>query len=303
MAKQHNRSDLLHIAILTSLMAFTANIACNAHGNRHESKRRFFATENAGAAAHRKAFAAATLEENSGTPLPLIRITPDGALFLHQPMKVIIARAYLPAVYQFSDMIEGGPDWLKSTPYDFKAVVKQDDFARWQEERLDQGSLDSGKLLQQMLAELLGRCCRLRVHTVQSTVPGYEITQTAGESCSTFKSSYRTSSSNTRSSAVPIADGGSMSVGDDQEGNVVKEYRNTSMNAFASDLTLSLQVPVRNETNRSGHYDFSIAVPPQRRPFTYFSPEMKRSLASLCLELKSQSIPVNKVVIDSISEP
>jgi uncharacterized protein (TIGR03435 family) len=173
-------------------------------------------------------------------------------------------------------------------------------------ERLSLGSLSTGTMLQVMLQSALADRCKLVVHRTHAQTSGYSLvlTKNASRRANLKETDPKT---NPPISSRQISDGGAVlypSAGNTQQ----RTYFGTSMKSLAASLTLTLMIPVVDDTGLQGKYDFSLRMNDSTSlndPSTQGAPDPASTwdLSQIGLTLRPTKIPVDAIVIDHIEKP
>jgi uncharacterized protein (TIGR03435 family) len=181
---------------------------------------------------------------------------------------------------QKSQMV-GGPDWMRTDHFDVDGVPNVE------------GQPDL-KQLQSMLSKLLTERFGLVAHIEQRELPVYAMTAGKGEP-------------KMAKSADPT---GLSSESDNKAhwgGEMVFEFKNTSMNELALDLVFLADRPVVDQTGLSGRYDFKLqwTFDENRAPTDGSAPPSLFTAIQEQLGLKLEAVkaPTDVVVIDKVERP
>jgi len=229
-----------------------------------------------------------------------LTILPDGYEAIGMPLQNTIVLAYASAPYfKHFDDVKGAPSWVSSDRYDFRAKLASNDIAQWK--KLNLGIMVTSPLLQDMLREVLIDRCKLRVHSSDTTVPGYALR--VG----------RKSSALQESSQMPVGDqgiqlaDGARAVMSMQNGERSYTFYNTSMSSLVHFLTVSSKLPLEDGTGLRSHYKFVL------RPITYSSTETSTEpqvdapvpwdLRAIGMKIESIKLKTAVWFVDSITKP
>ena len=216
-----------------------------------------------------------------------IRSTAGGKRYVGSSMPL---RNYLEGAYQLKpDQITGGPGWVYTEPYDMNAEAEKP------------SSFDE---LHIMLQNLLTEQFKLRFHFETKEMPAYALTIGKG------------GPKNLKDH--PGANGGDFVLGQATEGLVHDKWSAhcASMNFLSFRMSLILDLPVVNQTNLDGCYDFQLTFTRELprgvkegqlfngTPIDASGPTVFQALQSqLGLKLEEKKAPAETLVIEHAERP
>jgi uncharacterized protein (TIGR03435 family) len=185
---------------------------------------------------------------------------------------------FIQYAYQLTQTdVVGGPEWVRSDGYEILAKA--------------QGP-QSPEEIRLMLQSLLAERFQLRLHMEQRTVRGYALTRDGK-----LRLSHPSESLPAQASRIRVAVG---RIG-------LIRGRDASMQDLARALTSEVKIPVQDDSNLTGTFDFDI---PFARPDSTSQatekedyPELFTALHQVGLKLVSRSLDRRVAVIDAVSRP
>jgi len=192
--------------------------------------------------------------------------------------------------------LSGGPEWVRTAPYDIYAKVAPEDLPAWQNQGPDQ------KLLQAMLQAMLRDRCKLIMRKITNPREVYAL--------EIAKSGAKLKPAKVDEPLPPKIvnrPGGAMMIGlhgRTGENQKVTFYK-TSMESFAADLSGLVHDIVIDKTGLQGIYDFDLAKRNEAHEPDDLTPSVQPiwDLDALGLKLVHTTVPVDSWVIDHIERP
>jgi uncharacterized protein (TIGR03435 family) len=225
-----------------------------------------------------------------------IGMSPNGDEFhvLGFPLGNTILFAYFPIALQRRERLSGAPDWIWKDGFDFVAKIAPENIAAWHQS-LRSGFGEPNPMLESMLQAALADRCKLLVHRIPTTVPGYALV-IASRGPYPKRFSPAKSDEIIPDTAIKIAEDGRMVPILSPDDPVLHFYA-TSTTSLAAFLSRS-GAPVKDRTGLSGKYDFALT-----RLSDVSDPSVDLDVTALGLKLKPIRIPADDIVIDHIEYP
>jgi uncharacterized protein (TIGR03435 family) len=221
-------------------------------------------------------------------------ITQDEYRAVGWPLWYTIGMAYFPRVFVHRNRFVGLPDWAWNDKYDFVAKVSPNDVQEWQKLGDNIAYKVRNHMLEAMLQAAFAERCKLVVHHVKTTVPGFALVlDKHGPNWKTLK--VTNPDAEIPSIAQKLAYGG-LIVPILPGAEPVVTYYKTSMASLADDL--SGMTLVEDRTGLTGQYDFKLT-----RWDTDLDPPRIWDLGALGLKLEPIQVPAESLVIDHIERP
>lgn len=288
-------ADCSRVLFLVSIcLGFTAS-PIFAQGSPHESQARSVAKSSEPARTY--AFEVVSIRpSNPHVRRREISVPPNGDEFrvLGFPLGNTILFAYFPIALQRRERLPGAPDWIWGDGFDFVARVAPEDIEAWHQ-ALRSGFGEPNPMLETMLQAALADRCKLIVHRIPATVPGYALVVVSrGPNPKRF--SPAKPDEIIPDNAIKIAEDGRMIPIPSQDDPVLHFYA-TSTTSLAAYLSRS-GAPVEDRTGLSGKYDFALT-----RLSDVSDPSVDLDVDALGLRLKPTRIPADDIVIDHIEYP
>lgn len=236
--------------------------------------------------------------DKSGTPVIMLRFTPDGFNATNSPLKLLIQQAYKVEENQ----IIGAPSWVNSERYDLEAKVESSDVDKLK-------GLDPEQRMR-MLQPVLADRFQLKVHRETRQLPVYELVLAKAGS-----KLHEAKPGDTYPNGIKGPDGHSGA------GLVWFESDQLTCQAVGIDqltrlLAQRLGHNVLDKTGLTGKYDFKMQWPPEEGPGAMFDEGEGRNASEssgpsiftliqeqLGLKLESHKAPVEVLVIDHVEAP
>jgi uncharacterized protein (TIGR03435 family) len=210
------------------------------------------------------------------------------------PLGVAIEFAYLPLRTQRKEQIVNAPAWLWSDEFDFVGKVGPDDLEEWRMST-QHGLYRPSPMLEAMLQAALADRCKLAVHRVPATFPGFALVVSSRGPNRKRLAEAKPDETIPDNAQKMYEDGKMVPIlsSDDP----VTHFYETSMVSLAAVLS-SWGAPVEDQTGLTGKYDFALT-----RLSTIGDPSVDWDVAALGLKLKPIKIQTENIVIDHIERP
>lgn len=225
-----------------------------------------------------------------------VQINPNGDEYraIGLPLGNTILSAYFPLSLQRRERLPGAPGWIWKDKFDFVAKVAPEDIEEWHKS-LRRGFGEPNPMLEAMLQAALADRCKLIVHRVPTTVPGFALV-VANHDPNPKRFSLAKRDEIIPGNAQTIPENGRMVPILSTDDPTVHFYE-TSSASLAAQLS-RWGAPVEDRTGLTGEYDFALT-----RLSTSGDPSFDWDVAALGLKLKPIQIPAENIVIDHIEHP
>jgi uncharacterized protein (TIGR03435 family) len=225
-----------------------------------------------------------------------IRLDPNGDEYraLGLPLAQTILIAYFPRALQSKERLSGAPGWVWNDKFDFVAKVAFDDVEEWHKP-LQHGWGQPNPMLETMLQAVLADRCKLVVHRIPATVPGFALV-VANHGPELKRLVQADAHETIPDNAQRIPEEGRMVPILSPEDPVLHFY-GTSMASLAA-LLSRFGAPVEDRTGLTGKYDFALT-----RFNTVGDPSVDWNLSALGLKLAPIRVSTETIVIDHIERP
>jgi uncharacterized protein (TIGR03435 family) len=220
-------------------------------------------------------------------------------------LRTLAYHAYFAMNMSAKDPFVGVPGWASNDLWDIEAKVAPEDMAAFRNDRVGHDSPDSvGK---QMLRSMLADRFHLVVHRVPAEVDGYALTVAKNGPRLTEAAPGEPQPSG----SIPLPGGGYMvPYGNRNEAPHVTYYFAT-MADFATRLRGMAGGPVVDRTGLTARYDFTLnwlsSDPDEKRPGLVDLDDPDKlshwNLRALGLHADHVKLPIEQIVIDSVSRP
>jgi uncharacterized protein (TIGR03435 family) len=233
--------------------------------------------------------------DHSGPEHWHVRVVPGGDQYeaFGTPLGQTILMAYFPYSMGSRDHLVGAPDWVWNDRYDFVGKVGEADLPDWRTFS-ERGFMVPNPMLQSMLQHALADRLKLTVHRVPVQIDGYALVVAKHETRNLAESRPDDAIPDLAQKLpldarmVPIL----------SSNDPVVHFYQTSMAAFALQLSLMGLTPVVDRTGLGGRYRFDLM-----RLGTEGIQSSDWNLAPLGLRLVPTKIPSYRVVIDHVERP
>jgi uncharacterized protein (TIGR03435 family) len=245
-------------------------------------------------------FEVVSIRPSGGSRNVGLKILPDGFESIGMPLESTLFLAYAPAPYfKHLDEVKGAPSWVAGERYDIQAKLASTDVEQWR--NLNQSIMRTPKLLQKMLRLVLAERCNLRIHSTEAMTDGYALR-------------VRTNSpALAEDSSLPVGDqgqellDGARFVYSKQNGEQIYSFYNTSMDVFATFISLSSQHAIEDRTNLRGRYKFVAhritPLPPDQSGASEVDMPVPWDLRALGMKIDSEKVKSTIWVVDHIERP
>ena len=236
------------------------------------------------------------LPSNPGNLQWSLSIHPNGDEYrsIGRPLGDTILDAYFSRALQRRERLPGAPAWIWNDKFDIVAKVAPADLEAWHQS-IRHGFAGSSSLLQTMLQAALRDRCKLVVHRVPATYPGFALVlANHGPNPKRFLRSKPGEA--IPDDAMKGFDDGRMT-GIKSSEDPVTHFYETSTASLAATMS-GWGEPVEDRTGLTGKYDFAL-----RRLSTEGDPSIDWDLAALGLKLEPIKIPIENIIIDHIEYP
>ena len=212
------------------------------------------------------------------------------------PLGVTILFAYFPYAFRRieRDRMSGAPSWIWDDRFDIVAKIAPENIEEWHKS-LSHGFGQPNPMLEAMLQAALADRCKLAVHRVPATVPGFALV-VANRATNARRFSPTAPDEIIPKNAQPIAENGRL-VPILSPDNPALHFYATSTAALAAHLSMS-GTPIQDRTGLIGKYDFALT-----RLNTTGDPSFDWDLPALGLKLQPIKVPAENIAIDHIEHP
>ena len=226
----------------------------------------------------------------------MMRIRPDGDEYevRGMPLGNTILMAFFPLATQSKERISGAPNWVWEEKYDFVGKVSAEYLEEWRS-AAQHGFGTRNPVLEEMLQNALADRCKLIVHRIPATKPGYALViSKRGVNRKNLNEAKAEDSIPANAQRIPW-NGRMVPIYFPEE--PVVHYFDTSMKSLAENLSKS-GAAVVDETGLTGTYKFNLT-----RLSTDGDPSINWDLGALGLHLEPIQIPTETIVVDHIERP
>jgi uncharacterized protein (TIGR03435 family) len=210
------------------------------------------------------------------------------------PLGNTILMAFFPTAVQSKERISGAPNWIWEEKYDFIGKVSAEHLEEWRS-AAQHGFGTSNSVLEEMLQTALADRCKLIVHRIPATRPGYALViAKRGVNRNNLNEAKPEDSIPRNAQRIPW-NGRMVPIMSPDE--PVSKFFDTSMKSFAEQLSRG-GAPVVDQTGLVGTYRFNLT-----RLSNTGDPGVDVDVAALGLRLVRIQIPTETIVIDHIERP
>jgi uncharacterized protein (TIGR03435 family) len=223
-------------------------------------------------------------------------IDPNGDTYRSagMPLGDTILNAYFPAALQSRSLLPGAPGWIWKDRFDFVGKVAPEDVDEWHQS-FRHGFDAPNPMLEAMLRAALADRCKLVVHRIPATFPGFALV-VSNRGVNTKRFSAAKPGEAIPDNALKMSEDGRMvPILSPDEPTV--QFFETSTASLAATMS-RWGAPVEDRTSLNGKYDFALT-----RLSTEGDPSIDWDVAALGLKLVPINIPTEKIVIDHIEYP
>jgi uncharacterized protein (TIGR03435 family) len=204
--------------------------------------------------------------------------------------------AYFPIGMQSKDRIVNPPGWLWSAESDFVGKVSPNDLEEWHS-FTQHGFVRPNPVLEAMVQTALADRCKLVVHRIPATVPGFAlVVSSRGSNRKRFVEAKPNETIPDNAQEIH-EDGRMVPILSRYDPDPVVHFYETSMASLTANLS-EWGALVEDRTGLIGKYDFALA-----RLSTIGDPSADWDVPALGLKLEPIKVPAENIVIDHIEYP
>lgn len=222
--------------------------------------------------------------------------TPDGFHATGTTLGLVILMTHFPWWLWSSNRVQNAPAWVSKNRYDINAKVAPQDLKAWTSQNMAEPSVQRAMLLSMLVDR-----CHLEMHTVPAEMPGFAL------AVSSRGTSLRPSlPGESIPKGMKLPDGGVATGERLEDGSTTWHFHNATIAALTSFMSMQSHTRIPDQTGLTGHYDFDLAMSPDRNPDSYgeiTDPATFWDLRALGLRTVSTKVPTVTLVVDHIDPP